>query len=368
MVPNFIISTVFSIVSFCILLSLPSIAMDTEEHHRKFRSVVKNLKQSSMEEKNSPSSTSSSRLNRFEGLLFDNIEKMQKERQFVQELDKEVDLYTCDSHTFDEFFPVWKDENFESFCVGQIQIKEGRTCATGTLVFMEQGENKEINFKCITALHVFVGRNKDHGLFIKQEREFVLGRKESDTMKDKVYNLGTSSIEKVKVLKKPRDICLFEGKFVPNPDVFSSNEDFLVEFKDHLPKISQDLSVEQVDTHMYHYPLGTKSQRKNTGPAFVNNRTHKMESVYGSSGAALLNESLEIFGIHTGCGSISDNKIAAYGKRKIPITDFNTFELFFQKDYDDLVNGIDIYGVPFHTLPNDFKSALSTIVEDSLKQ
>jgi hypothetical protein len=289
-----------------------------------------------------------------------------------EKLNKDVDLYTCDKKEFDTIFPIVQyNEEYEwpSDCVGQIQVTGGDTSASGTLISMDYNKNNNnITFKCVTALHVFASFDKKNGLSIRHGREFVLGRKETHSKSGKVYNLGVSSINKVLVQNEPKDLCIFEGNFNPSSSLYKSPEAFYNEFKDNIPEIVETQEKGVLLASMYHYPFGIKSQRANSGKVDLDIKKHYMDSIYGSSGAAIFNKDSKIFAVHTAHDAFDKSKIAIVkgigADEEAPIVDANLFELFSMKEYNDLVGGINLYDNS--QLTYELKSKIGTAVENRL--
>ena len=289
-----------------------------------------------------------------------------------EKLKKEVDLYICDNNIFNTIFPIVKyteESSWPSDCVGQIQVTGGDTSASGTLISISYDEsNKSITFKCVTALHVFASFDTKNGLSIRHNREFVLGRKEAPSNTNKVYNLGVSSIDKVLIQKEPRDLCIFEGNFKPSSRLFESSKTFYDQFKNNIPKIVESQEKGKIVASMYHYPFGIKSQRNNTGIADLDNKTHSMDSIYGSSGASIFNEKNEIFSIHTAHDAFDKTKIAIVkgmgATEEVPIVSSNLFELFSMKEYSDLIGGVNLYDNSQLTV--EFKTKIGKAVENRL--
>lgn len=240
---------------------------------------------------------------------------------------------------------------------------------TGTLIDIKKTEDGKIRITGITALHNFVGLNKIEGLKIsaKFSKNFFLGSKAHPTEKENVFSLGSAEIDKIMVQKIPsKDICLFEGDFIFTKKLFEDNNDFFEKMHKNPPRIVENKieEKEEYESFVCHYPLGKKDQRKNEGKAFATGK-HKIESLFGSSGAALFNKNSEIFGIHTGVSykDLRTDVIAEYNQAKdIPVSDFNLFEIISQKDYNDLKDGIDLFGSQ-GDFNKEIYNAISKLVE-----
>ncbi|OJW47948.1 MAG: hypothetical protein BGO67_08755 [Alphaproteobacteria bacterium 41-28] len=270
-------------------------------------------------------------------------------------LGKDADLYTCDQPTFDKLFPVCPagdDPIHKSFFAGQIRnAHNDNGIGTGTIIGMEKVEGG-VRLTGITALHNFVGFTQTKGLDIsaKFTRKFCIGSKAHPEQKGLVFSLGTFDIDSVIVPAIPvKDICLFSGILSHNKELFTDETVFFDQFHDHLPAITAS-KVNNSDVvskaSMYHYPLGKKDQRQNEGEALGNGK-HKIESLFGSSGAGIFNEKFEIIGIHTGVSGADlrrDMIAACPDDDDIPISNYNLFALISLDDYNELNTGVDLYG------------------------
>lgn len=291
-----------------------------------------------------------------EAFLIGEIDKLEDTGQTVysQRLQATAELYKCNEQKFAELFPVFQNYDIisghPSLSAGQIRNKDDSGIGTATLIGIQEVEGK-IRVLGVTAAHNFLRIDKSQGVMWPEKfygRKFTLGSMIHPASKDEYFTLGETSIDKIMVQKNPeKDICLFEGVFTYNPSLFEENEQFIANFKS-IPLIVETsiTEPEKWDSSIYHYPLGKKDQRNNLGSAFGIGK-HTMESLFGSSGAALFTPDGRIFGIHTGVdyGDLIFNKIAEYdGTKDIPIAKYNAFELFSMVEYNQLVNGIDLYG------------------------
>ena len=266
---------------------------------------------------------------------------------------EEVTLFRCEEETFKKIFPVHPiGDDFVDKSSFSGQIRDAAAddgIGSGCLVGMKKKKNKKIKFTCITAMHVFVGVNEKGNLVIptKYTRKFSLGCKSLGN--DYIFVAGSADVDKIMVQALPsKDICLFKGTFVPIAGLFDDEDDFFSRYHTKVPtivKTEMDKS-DNLPAFMYHHPLGKKDQRRNDGKASGNGQ-HDIESLYGSSGAAIFNDKFEIFGIHTGVtkGNLCKDVIAEYdGDKEIPISKSNSFELISLQDYDDLSKGVNLYG------------------------
>lgn len=316
-----------------------------------------------------------------EAFLSDDIEKLKDANKevFSRILNKDAKLYTCEETVFEKLFPVCSvgEANYEtdkSFFAGQIRNSMSNNgIGSGTLVDIKKTEEGKIRITGITALHNFVDFSKSKGLEIstKFSKNFFLGSKVHPTEQESVFALGNAEIDKIMVQKVPsKDICLFEGEFTFTKELFEDNNDFFEKMHKNIPSIVENKieEEEEYESFVCHYPLGKKDQRKNEGKAFGTGK-HKIESLFGSSGAALFNKNSEIFGIHTGVSykDLRKDVIAEYDQDKdIPVSDFNLFEIISQQDYNDLKDGIDLFGSK-GDFNKEIYNAISKLVESISK-
>lgn len=308
-----------------------------------------------------------------EAFLIDSIKKLTdtNTKFFSKRLKTNAELYLCDNTCFDDLFPISPIGSFELSTdkgpfAGQIRITDDdEGLGSGTLVGMKEEDNGNITITGITALHNFVGFDtKGINIPLPGDRKFVMGNQSLEE------GLGFAEINKVMLSSMPlKDICLFEGTFSCNKDLFEDNKKFFNQFFPHIPAIVEnELINKNTDlATMYHYPLGKKNQRKNTGDAYGTG-LHKVESLWGSSGASFFNNDLKIFGIHTGASftSLSTDAVVEYnGIEDIPVTQYNSFEKVSIKDYNDALNGTELLR---GNLSKEFKKQLSVLVESMSKK
>lgn len=310
-----------------------------------------------------------------EAILKDNITskklKDANKKYFSERLQKDAELYLCDENSFDNLFPintVGSDLNLttdKSYFSGQIRItKNDDGLGTGTVVGMKEDSDGKIIITGITALHNFVGFDKKGiNIPLPGDRKFSLGSKHHTS--DGMFSLGHAEIDRVVVPSTPsKDICLFEGFFSRNEKLFDTEKEFYEQFKPNLPVIVTN-EMTSTDTYsgiLYHYPLGKKDQRQNKGEALGTGQ-HKIESLFGSSGAALFDDNFKIFGIHTGVSGndlYKDAVVEYDGIEDIPVSNFNSFEKISYKDYNDACTGVEILR---GYLSKEFKVKLSSLVE-----
>ena len=307
-----------------------------------------------------------------ESILADDFEKHRSRfvvsnERYSPETETISSVYTFDQHLFDDFFPIHpinedRDQEDKSFFAGQIGVYEdnifkGR--GSGILLGAKKTDDGKLRAFGITAMHVFVKLNQERNNYDPQHpRFFVLGRKFYEE-KGIDLDFGTIFIDKAIIQKVPsKDLCLFEGFLSLNSELGLEEEDF-ISFFDNAPLISDTELVKATTGVIYHYPLGVTRQRINTGEVFPSENTngkHKIISLGGSSGAAILNEkdNFKIIGVHIGGDEETQDlgKVANYAhfKDDLAVTDFNLFVKFTNKDYIDLMEGINLYNVGEHTL------------------
>jgi hypothetical protein len=298
--------------------------------------------------------------------------------------DPEADVYSCDKDTFQKLFPIHptttngSDSFDKSIFVGQIVNSNKLTIGTGTGTTLNvKFVSGDVGFRItgITAMHNFVGSNTDSPYYVKYGKTFLPGKKYNPN--DGSFQIwGKTKIDKVIVQKNPtKDICLFEGKLEIDNRLFPKDEDFINFYKTVLkeaPKILEDDALEKTGT-MYHYPLGVEHQRKNEG-SISENGQHQIRSLYGSSGASIFvkkGEEFKIAGIHRGghLDTVKKDAVVKYeGRNGLPVMEFNVFEIISNKDYADLIDGVNLYEPHTYILNDHFTGPLSIFAENNFTE
>ena len=215
-----------------------------------------------------------------EAILWSSIDKLTDTHRkiFSKRLNAEAELYTCDNKTFDDLFPISPLGTFDlkvdkSSFAGQIRYTTSdRGIGSGTIIGMAEEKNGDITITGITALHhiVSLDQGKDINRPSPGDRKFVMGSKRKEDKKE--TELGFVKINKVMVPHDPqKDMCLFKGTLIPNEKIFDSRKTFLNHFSPYVPSIIEDgiTKTDPVPSTIYHYPLGRKDQRINSGDAYV---------------------------------------------------------------------------------------------------
>lgn len=369
--PNYLKKSLFSLL-ILIGIAIPVTAMDDNSSSSEHINTQKKRASTDLpkEEPNNKKQKSefSNLKNISEAFLSDSINKLKdtNKKIFSKRLGLDTELYLCDETGFDNLFPIFKAESFtssgdKSYFAGQIRItKNDEGLGSGTLVGMKKEDDGSITITGITALHNFFGIDKKGiNIPLPGDRKFVMG---SQILEE---GLGFAEINKVMVPSSPvKDICIFEGTFSFTNGLFDNNEKFFNQFFPQLPSIIENELIETDNclATMYHYPLGKKNQRKNTGNAYGTG-LHKLESLWGSSGASFFNNDLKIFGIHTGASgkNLSKDAVVEYdGIQDIPVSYYNSFEKISIKDYNEAINGTELLR---GNLSKNFKKQLSDLVE-----
>ena len=275
-----------------------------------------------------------------------------------------------DAPTGEDIINTNEDLRNKSFFVGQITTSSGSGVGTVTLLDVIPGWTEDsIRVIGITAMHNFVGFT-DTGVVVhpKFSRKFFIGAK---TLPDGsgITNYGEVDIDRVLVQANPsKDVCFFEGSVTPNRALLSSNEIMAEIFSLEKPTlIAQELSVGSRRCVMYHYPLGKKNQRVNTGEAF-HHEGHQIRSLFGSSGSSIFDEtSFEVIGIHDGVKSADlEHKVIEVTNGDLPVARYNSFVKVSQGDYDSIRRDrVDLYD---GSITKDFIDALSVFVESNSKE
>jgi len=251
------------------------------------------------------------------------------------------------------YFDTLKNEINHTGHKKYLPVKGAEGETSGTIIKIEKKEDV-MRATGITTLHSFVQASRNGGLSIKYFRRFLQGGRVSADNPKGIAHYSNVVIDKVMVQKKiTKDICFFEGTLYPNPEVFDSAQDF---WEDIRNKELFPLAIHQSDTeiltiktgkeevvnegkgYLLHYPDGLQEQRISSGNFQAKGthmkRIHSMPTRGGSSGAPIFSENTdELIGIHIG--------IETNNKDLTPIN--YLFENYSHQDYNDLVNGNDLY-------------------------
>lgn len=313
------------------------------------------------EEHHSQEKTSTSILDKAEGLVLSDIQKYN--------IGQGSSLTEDD---FDKIFPLSDHKDLELTSAGlyaglitndSLHDKFG----TGTLLNIWQKDGKFFA-RGISALHVFLEKKKGKytmrycapfGKFFYQNCHLNDEGKIEYFAKIIINNVLFS-----KELKK-KDICLFEGEYIAEfiqesktQEERKTLEDMIVYMNSYTPKVAQDESKEpEIESFMHHYPLGTLKQRKNEGTIFLNNaegnkkKSHLMSSLPGSSGASIIarrSTHNEVIAIHIG-RSDGVEKELKYKDSNLFVVKYNEAEFISEKD----IEKISKHGSCIYELDND---------------
>ncbi|MBY0293125.1 MAG: hypothetical protein K2W92_07560 [Alphaproteobacteria bacterium] len=289
----------------------------------------------------------------------------------------DAEVYTFqDETTFENLFPshpfTGDGSEFDnrSFYVGQIASSLGNNgIGTGTLLDIVAGYSDDtIRVIGITAMHNFVGIT-DAGVHVspKFSKKFFMGAKSLPDGSG-ITSYGTVDIDKVLVQKTPsKDICLFEGTVTPNRALLNSNDELVKIFSLTKPTIVEhEFNAGSKQGTMYHYPLGKKNQRINTGEVSYNER-HTIRSLFGSSGSSIFDDKLEIIGIHDGVKMAAlQDKVVEVSGGDLPVAEYNSFVKVSKDDYDSILReGVNLYD---GSITKKFIDDLSVFVESNSKE